>query len=272
MKTKNYTSAPLPFQGQKRRFVKHFIKVISENPGRVYVDLFVGSGLLSHVAKTMHPEARAIYNDYDNFSQRLATIPNTNVLLADLRQINQGIGADAKLTSVQSDHVLNRIRLEHGFVDFVTLSSSLLFSMNYVKSFEELKKATLYNKIKASNYNADGYLDGVEIMRADYREVFNKYKDEKGVVFLIDPPYLSTDCSSYENYWKLKDYLDVMLCLYNNSYIYFTSNKSNIIELCEWIETNTGGKNPFNGAVTQTMDATPSYNTNYTDMMLYKYF
>jgi len=62
-----------------------------------------------------------------------------------------------------------------------------------------------------------------------------------------------------------------MLCLYDNSYVYFTSNKSNILELCEWIETNTGGKNPFNNAITQTMSVSPTYNTSYTDMMIYKY-
>ena len=122
-----------------------------------------------------------------------------------------------------------------------------------------------------TDYNADGYLDGVEIVKDDYRVIYNQFKDQPGVVFLIDPPYLSTDCSSYENYWRLKDYLDVMLCLYENSYVYFTSNKSNIVELCEWIETNTGGKNPFNNAITKTMSVAPTYNTSYTDMMIYKY-
>jgi hypothetical protein len=143
--------------------------------------------------------------------------------------------------------------------------------MNYAKTLEELVKSTMYNKITTTAYDATGYLAGVEIVRNDYRVIYNKYKECPGVVFLIDPPYLSTDCSSYENYWKLKDYLDVMLCLYNASYFYFTSNKSNIIELCEWIETNTGGVNPFSKATTQTIQSRASYNSTYTDMMIYKY-
>lgn len=271
MKTKNYSSAPLPFQGQKRRFVKQFIEVIKKNPGKVYVDLFGGSGLLSHVAKSIHLDARVIFNDYDNFSQRLENIPKTNVLLSDLRELNKGINPDAKLSDSQRERVLKRIKQENGFVDYITLSSSLLFAMQYVKSFDDLSKSTFYNKVKMTDYNADGYLSGVEIVKDDYRNVYSAFKDQPGVVFLIDPPYLSTDCSSYENYWRLKDYLDVMLCLYDNSYVYFTSNKSNIVELCEWIETNTGGKNPFNGAVTQTMSVSPTYNTSYTDMMIFKY-
>lgn len=47
-----YLSAPLPFVGQKRMFAKHFIEVIKQYPsGTVFVDLFGGSGLLSHITK-----------------------------------------------------------------------------------------------------------------------------------------------------------------------------------------------------------------------------
>lgn len=271
MKTRNYSSAPLPFQGQKRRFVRQFIEVISKQPAKLYVDLFGGSGLLSHVAKATHPQSRVIYNDFDDFSTRIANIGKTNAILADLRELNKGIKPDAKLNDSQRERILKRIGQESGYVDYITLSSSLLFAMQYVKSYQELSKSTFYNKVKMTDYNADGYLDGVEIVKDDYRVIYNQFKDQPGVVFLIDPPYLSTDCSSYENYWRLKDYLDVMLCLYENSYVYFTSNKSNILELCEWIETNTGGTNPFNGATTKTMSVAPTYNTSYTDMMIYKY-
>lgn len=271
MKSKNYNTAPLPFQGQKRRFIKAFTEAITAKPAPLYVDLFGGSGLLSHNAKVIHPEARVIYNDYDNYTQRIETIPATNAILCDLRGFLKGTKADSRLSDNQRLRVLKRIKEESGFVEYITLSSSLLFSMNYVKTLKELESATMYSKVKMSDYDATGYLDGVEVVREDYKAVYNRFKLEPGVVFLIDPPYLSTDCSSYENYWKLKDYLDVMLCLFDSSYYYFTSNKSNIVELCEWIATNTGGTNPFAGATTATMSVSPSYNTSYTDIMIYKY-
>ena len=45
-------SAPLPFVGQKRMFAKEFIKVLEQFPeDTVFVDLFGGSGLLSHITK-----------------------------------------------------------------------------------------------------------------------------------------------------------------------------------------------------------------------------
>ena len=46
---KMYLSAPLPFVGQKRMFAREFIKVLGQFPdSTVFVDLFGGSGLLSH--------------------------------------------------------------------------------------------------------------------------------------------------------------------------------------------------------------------------------
>lgn len=52
MTNKYHTSAPLPFQGQKRNFIAKYINVLDKYPdGTVFVDLFGGSGLLSHVTK-----------------------------------------------------------------------------------------------------------------------------------------------------------------------------------------------------------------------------
>ena len=49
MNTK-YLSAPLPFVGQKRMFAQKFKEVLKEYPDNsVFVDLFGGSGLLSHI-------------------------------------------------------------------------------------------------------------------------------------------------------------------------------------------------------------------------------
>lgn len=63
-----YKSAPLPFVGQKRNFVREFTKALERMPDApVYVDLFGGSGLLSHVTKCCKPDAKVVYNDFDNF-------------------------------------------------------------------------------------------------------------------------------------------------------------------------------------------------------------
>lgn len=272
-KKKVYTAAPLPFMGQKRRFLKEFKTALGNYPDNaVYIDLFGGSGLLSHTVKQVYGEAKVIYNDYDGFSERLANIDKTNQLIADLRAILKESPADKKILGIFRDKVLERVELEekNGYVDYITLSSSVLFSMKYVLSFEQLKKETLYNTVRQSSYTAAGYLDGLEVVSLDYKELFHKYKDLPNVVFLVDPPYLSTETGTYKSYWKLKDYLDVLQVLDSTNYFYFTSNKSQIIELCEWIETKTPQSNPFTGATRAETKNPVNYQTSYTDIMLHK--
>ena len=133
-------SAPLPFVGQKRMFAKEFIKVLEQFPeDTVFVDLFGGSGLLSHITKCVRPDATVVYNDFDNYRCRLVNIPATNVLLSDLRRIAEGEPRNKRITGEVRDKMFARIEREekeHGYVDYITVSASLLFAMKYVTSLE----------------------------------------------------------------------------------------------------------------------------------------
>lgn len=274
LKTKNFTKAPLPFMGQKRKFIKQFKPALNKySESATYVDLFGGSGLLSHTVKSIYPGAKVVYNDFDNYRIRLENIGKTNQLIADLRVILNDSPKDKIILGEFRSKVLERVFLEEnsGYVDYITLSSSILFSMKYALSFEALQKETLYNNMRQSEYTADGYLDGLEVVSLCYKELFAKYKDLPNVVFLVDPPYLSTESGTYKSFWKLRDYLDVLQVLDGTKYFYFTSKKSSIIELCEWIETKMPMSNPFTGASLETMNATVTYQSSYTDIMLYKY-
>lgn len=151
------------------------------------------------------------------------------------------------------------------------MSSSLLFSANYVTNFDELKASTLYNNVKQSNYDvkASEYLHGLEIVKRDYLELFNQYKDVLGVLFVVDPPYLTTDTKTYlsNQYWKLADFLNVINVLNQSNFIFFTSNKSSLIELCEWLNANHNINNPFENAVLKTHETQLNPQSKYIDMM-----
>ncbi len=273
LKRKIFTTAPLPFMGQKRNFLKQFKPALQGySPTATYVDMFGGSGLLSHTVKSIYPDAKVVYNDFDNYRERLKNIEKTNQLIGDLRVILKNYPKDKPILGVVRDQIIERIHTEekNGYVDYITISSSILFSMKYALSFDQLQKETLYNCVRQSNYDATGYLDGLEVVGQCYKELFTKYKDLPDVVFLVDPPYLSTEAGTYKSYWKLRDYLDVLQVLDGTDYFYFTSNKSSIIELCEWIEKKTPMSNPFTGANMETMNASVNYNSSYTDIMLYK--
>ena len=270
-----YLSAPLPFMGQKRMFAKEFVKVLGQFPdSTVFVDLFGGSGLLSHITKCVRPDAAVVYNDFDNYRERLANIPATNALLSDLRRIVGEVPRKKRITGDFREMVLARLEREErerGYVDYITLSSSLLFSMNYATDLEGMRKEDLWNTVRQTDYpEAKDYLDGLTITGEDYKEVFRRYKDVPGVAFLVDPPYLSTEVGTYKMYWHLADYLDVLNVLKGHPFVYFTSNKSSILELCDWMDRNPSIGNPFKNCRKVEFNATVNYNSRYTDIMLYR--
>ena len=270
---KMYMSAPLPFMGQKRRFVKDFRKVLKRfDDVTTIVDLFGGSGILSHVAKHERPDAKVVYNDYDFYCERLSHIESTNEILSVIRPLLADVPKDKKIPDGLKKEILSIIRQydDVGYVDYITLSSSLLFSGKYATCYDGLAKQTMYNTMKHSNYSADGYLDGLEVVHCDYRELFVKFPDKDKTLFLIDPPYLSTEVGAYKCYWRLTDYLDVLKLLQGTRFIYFTSNKSNIIELCKWIDENSDLGGVLNGAEVLTQANNINYNAGFTDMMLVK--
>lgn len=272
---RQYLSAPLPFQGQKRMFAKEFIKVLKHYPDdAVFVDLFGGSGLLSHITKCQKPDATVVYNDFDNYRHRLENIPRTNALLDKIREVVASVPRQKVLPEKTKEAILSLIEQEEkerGYVDYITLSTSLLFSMKYATNLDGLRKETFYNTVRKCNYDLClDYLDGLEVVSCDYRELFSRYKDVPNVVFLIDPPYLSTEVGTYIMNWGLSDYLDVLQTLVGTNYIYFTSNKSSIIELCDWMGRNNTIGNPFTGSKKVEFNARMNYNSSYTDIMLFK--
>lgn len=273
-KSKVFTQAPLPFMGQKRRFLKQVKAVLDNCPeNATYVDLFGGSGLLSHTIKRHYPNAKVIYNDFDNYRKRLENVDSTNELINDIRAIVSECPKDKRIVDPQRSLILKRVLQEQnniGYVDYITLSSNILFSMKYVQSYDALAKETLYNCIRMSPYEVGNYLEGITVESSDYRELFNRYKSDKNVVFLVDPPYLSTESGTYKNYWKLKDYLDVLDVLDGTNYMYFTSNKSHIIELCEWMSKRPALYNPFDGSTSTTTYNQMNHSSSYTDIMVHK--
>nr|DAN86121.1 MAG TPA: DNA adenine methylase [Caudoviricetes sp.]DAS26248.1 MAG TPA: DNA adenine methylase [Caudoviricetes sp.] len=268
-----YNSAPLPFMGQKRRFVNHFREALREfSSATTFVDLFGGSGLLSHITARERPDARVIYNDFDDYHIRIENVERTNAILAQIREILASIPRMAKVPADAKAQIVALLE-EHeqtGFVDYITISSSILFSSHYATDLGMLQKESFYNRVKQTDYVCNAYLAGLEIVKYDYRELFDRHKQTPGVVFLVDPPYLSTQAGHYDNYWALSHYLDVLRVIDGHAYIYFTSNKSQIVELIDWIQSNSIVGNPFAGVMRKEYNTNPNYHAQYTDIMLYR--
>lgn len=245
-KKKTYSTPPLPFRGNKRYFVKKFREVLSDlRDIEVVVDLFGGSGLLSRSAKDVLPHARVIYNDFDNYTQRLENIERTNEILDLIRPFVEGVETLKRFPDEKRKKILDVLSEQEGkgFVDYITLASGLLYSGQFATTLEQLSKHPFYNSLRSAPISAEGYLDGLEVTCKDFRELFEEFKDKGNVLFILDPPYLQTDLDSYHNsdFWTLGETLDVVRMMMGSKFIFFTSDKSDIPELLDWLSENTSG-------------------------------
>ena len=196
MTLKTYTQAPLPFTGQKRRFVTPFKALLNAHiPGDgadwTILDAFGGSGLLAHVAKRTKPAARVIYNDYDGYVERLAHIADTNRLRHILGSMTSHLPRNKPIPPVEREYVRQAIRDFDGYRDLDCLASWLLFSGKQAPDLDWLLRTDLYHVLRRSDYPlADDYLQGLEIVREDYTTLLPQYIDNPRCLLVLDPPYV----------------------------------------------------------------------------------
>lgn len=249
-----YTTAPLPFAGQKRRWLKQLEPIIRSLPSNTtFVDVFGGSGLVSRLCKDIHPAARVIYNDYDNYSERLRHIKETEQLRQEIVSILSSIKHNARVPDEYKTLVLRAIQAHqdrYHYVDWITLSGWLLFTNNFAYSLEDLASRGFYahpSRTALSDADAsERYLRGLEIVSVDYRELLSVYKDVSNTILILDPPYLSTECSGYRgSSWSCDDYLDLLTSMPTNNYLYFSSTKFDFVPFLRRTSAAWGYKHPF---------------------------
>nr|DAT66766.1 MAG TPA: DNA adenine methylase [Caudoviricetes sp.] len=232
------TSAPLPFMGQKRRWVNDLVALLSDatEPTTV-VDVFGGSGLLSRLAKDLYPSAHVIYNDHDNYTDRLHHIEDTERLRQEIVQILDPVKCNARVPDHLKERILQTVRahdVRYSYVDWLTLSTWVLFTGGYARSIDELARKTLYNSpSRTALAGADAsarYLQGLDIVSTDWRVLLEEYRDNKNVLYIVDPPYLGTSLDGYAGrVWTCNDYIDLATSIPNESVLYFTSEKFDFI-------------------------------------------
>jgi len=204
----------------------------------------------------------------------LALIPTTNKIIAKLRPIVANHPKGTRINEVKPTilEVLRQYLPEA--LDYITFSANLLFSGKYATSLEALAKEGFYAKISQTPYNADGYLAGVERRQTDYRNLIAEFEHTPNTVFILDPPYLSTDISSYAGAqnWKLKDYLHIVKALNTMSqYVYFGSNKGQLLDLFDFLANEYDLPSPFNDTTRVIVSTSVNYSSTYEDLMIFKY-
>lgn len=100
--------------------------------------------------------------------------------------------------------------------------------------------------------------------------LFDEFKNNDKAFFICDPPYLSTDVTTYKMNWTLRDYLRVLNCLRASQFAFFTSEKSSLVELLEWLEDKFSYNNPLKTSNEYRIRTTVNGTAGYEDIMLLK--
>ena len=265
------THPPLNFLGNKKKFRNILFDIFKKySKEYIFVDLFGGSGYLSYIAKYSCKDNKVIYNDFDHYSERLLHVEETQKILDEIGKIINDAGIDSKkeIDKKTADDIkrLLQEKEQHGeFIDWITMSSQLCFSMNIKQTSEDFNHAKLYNKINKKSLKANNdYLNGIDIVHKDWKELYNEYKDKDNIVYLIDPPYPNTLTEQYKNDICFDDTLLLLDIFHsNNNVYYFTSSKSNIIELYKWKYDDD------DVTITSNVNGT-GYYKEYRDYCMYK--
>lgn len=235
---RKYNKAPLPFLGQKRNWLK-VVNQINFNDMTV-VDLFGGSGLLSHEIKRNSPNARVIWNDFDNYLGRLNVINETEQLRKVILNACSGIKKGSRIDD-ELKGLIAKLIVKSNVSDFVTISSWLLFSGNYCHDLESLLSKGWYFSVPKNELDSSDYLCGVERVSDDFCNVLNQF-DTENTVIIADPPYIMTNQSGYaannDRRFKLADALYLMKELGKRKAILFSSTKSETDDLLDVLNIN----------------------------------
>ena len=265
----NYrTNPPLPFQGnrapQKTQFM-NLLKKLKDGNNKVFVDLFGGSFYLSYLIHLTFPDAKIICNDFDDYKSRLDHITET---LALIKQI-QDIVKEEKLKKIEAEtktKIDDILKNHQGFLDLTTLANNLIFSSYSIQNLDNFLKHDYWNLLTKCNYQPDvsDYLNGIEITKADWFDVFNQYKDLDNVIFIADPPSLNSGLSKNPKVnWTLLDSLKALDVLKSKSFLFYCSNKPGTIDIINYIKQNGTVFTPFN-ALTYKRNS-----TNHGENILY---
>lgn len=240
-----YNKPPLTFMGNKKNMLKHIKQVLQDMQGdgyindeTIFLDVFGGSGLISHNIKQWYPKNRVIWNDYDNYQKRLDGISDTEILRAKIYEVLQNEWYENRITDKQKQDILNLIQdfeSKGCHIDYINLSTYLLFSGTYVYSLESLSKHGFYNRVAKEPLHAKGYLQCVERVQKDFKALLDSYSHIQNKLLILDPPYLQTQVGNYRDCFKLGQFFELIQRV-SKPYIFFGSENSDIVEAFEYFK------------------------------------
>lgn len=273
---------PLPFMGNKKNQLNNIKKVLENmfyngsiikanspkqaQDSTIFYDIFGGSGLVAHTIKNYFPHNIVVWNDYDNYLERLEHIHETNEFIELCGEIFKN--KKEKLTQEQIDFI-KALTLElyekYNYLDFITIGTFFIFSGNYTNNLKDFLKRAKYNNFAYKKREVKGYLHNVLRVREDFKallenintfktlqaqEIINPLTNNTETIttkphalkpnnkpfLILDPPYLQTQVGNYAMHFTLKNFFYLIESINGNPYMLFSSERSDILQFLEFIK------------------------------------
>lgn len=232
---------PLPFQGNKsagrKKFLEFLCKIV-DGDSMIFVDLFGGSFYLSYLVHKVFPQAKIICNDYDNYMERIKNIKKTNELLDEIKELTKDAEKNKRLDDKYKEQIDELLDKQEGYIDWLTLSASLLYSSRYATNKEDFIERVYWNRMVKKPYNEDieEYIGGIDFVSKDWFELFEDYCGLENVIFLADPPFYKTSNFGFAGTnWTITDSLHTLEILKTPYFAYYTSTKSGMTEIINFM-------------------------------------
>lgn len=201
----------------------------------IFYDVFGGSGIISHTLKYLYPHNRVVWNDYDNYQERLDNTHITEQVRQELLNILPSKEV-IRLTPAEKEAVIKLLD-SYQYLDTITLATYLCFSGNYAQDRESLYKIINYQRVNQSPIITQNYLKGVERVSLDFKTLLDsipqEQKDNQQAFLILDPPYLQTFKGNYSDSFSLKQFFSLFESI-TKPYIFFSSENSDILEFLEF--------------------------------------
>ena len=181
--------APLPFLGQKRNWIRYlpellqgnlFDKGFSDYKNGIFVDMFGGSGLLSHNIKQIFPNAEVIYNDFDNFTDYLTN--ESADILKSVGKLLEPYFKKYKLQEKTNANDTKEIRKIYFFVKNKYKERLYLRAVHSSLWF----RASINNPTPQIENRTNHYINSKELLNKNYKKEFSKYITDLNVIKRVD--------------------------------------------------------------------------------------
>lgn len=199
--------SPIKWIGGKRREIKHFEKYIPKEYD-TYIEPFVGGGALYWYLEPKHSIINDINGHLINFYEILRD--NHELLHNNLYEYeNSKEYFNQVVNKLNNKTYKDKIQQAEIFYYLNKTSFSGKWRVNskgeYNSSFGYYKTD---NYKKLDNIYCD-LLKHTEILNTDFKNILEKYKDDKNVFIFLDPPYLECDTfyTKNQNFNNIYEYI-----------------------------------------------------------------